>query len=59
MKSIEQSIVRMFCPNCANKLMGFANETGMFKTRCSGCGILITSTQKYFKKEKTIIVKEN
>ena len=59
MKSLEQSFVRMYCPNCANKLVGYADEIGLFKTRCGYCGVIITSSQKRVRKEQIIMVKKN
>lgn len=31
------------CPNCCKKLMGFKDENGAVKIRCSNCGAVIYS----------------
>ena len=52
------SPVRMYCPNCGKKILGYKGQDGAVRTQCSKCLVVIFSKQKN-KQEIDIKVKQS
>ncbi len=48
--------VRMYCPNCGQKLSGYADDSGVFRRTCIRCRAVIFS-KKNMRKKREISIK--
>lgn len=46
MESTQLTPVKLFCPNCGNKVIGYKSDDGAVRITCSKCRVVIYSKPK-------------